>query len=163
MISRFSWILLLLAAFVVQSVLSRFLNVGSYIDLPLVMATWAALLRGERVGMAACSASGWISEALFGFGVKGISGLVRLFIGFALGLLGSRMLVSGFWARFALLLSVTVVDTRAFEWISPAFGVSPTVRPPDVMALRGSLNAAIGLLLLSLLERNRIVKDGDDR
>lgn len=155
MSTRLWWIGLMVAAFVVQSALSRFLNVGNYVDLPLVVAAWTALARGERVGMVAGATSGWISEALFGLGVKGVAGLVRLVIGFALGLLGSRILVSGFWARFALLLSVTVVDTRVFEWVAPAFGLAPTIRPPDAMALRGTINAIAGLLLLGLIEKNR--------
>jgi hypothetical protein len=99
------------------------------------------------------SLSGWISEALFGRGVKGVSGLIRLILGFALGILGSRFLVNGAMPRFLLLLTVTVVDTRAFEWIAPAFGMSPVQYSPIAMTVRGSINAVVGLILFALFER----------
>jgi hypothetical protein len=73
-------------------------------------------------------------------------------MGFALGLLGSRFLISGAVARFGLLLTVTVVDTRAFEWIAPAFGMSPVQYSPADMTTRGAINALVGLVLFALFE-----------
>ncbi len=146
---------LLLFAVFLQSGLSLFLPISAYVDLPLVVATWFALSRGEIAGMVGGSLSGWLSEALFGRGIKGVSGLIRLVIGFALGLLGSRFLISGAVPRFSLLLTVTVIDTRAFEWIAPAFGMSPVQYSPAAMAVRGFINAAVGLVLFALFERRR--------
>ena len=148
---------LLLFALILQSALSRFLPVSAFVDLPLVVATWFALSRGEILGMLGGSLSGWLSEALFGRGIKGVSGLIRLVLGFVLGLLGSRFLVTGTVPRFLLLLTVTVVDTRAFEWIAPAFGMSPQRYSPGAMAVRGSINAGVGLILFALFERRRVV------
>jgi hypothetical protein len=147
---------LLLFALFLQSGLSLFLPISAYVDLPLVVATWFALSRGEIPGMVGGSLSGWLSEALFGRGIKGVSGLIRLVIGFALGLLGSRFLISGAVPRFSLLLTVTVIDTRAFEWIAPAFGMSPVQYSPAAMAVRGFINAAVGLVLFALFERRRV-------
>lgn len=144
---------LLAAALLLQSGLSLFLPISAYLDLPLVVATWFALSRGELWGMVGGSLSGWVSEALFGRGVKGVSGLIRLVLGFALGILGSRFLVTGTIPRFVLLLTVTVVDTRAFEWIAPAFGMSPVQYSPAAMTVRGSINAVVGLVLFALFER----------
>lgn len=144
---------LLAAALLLQSGLSLFLPISAYLDLPLVVATWFALSRGELWGMVGGSLSGWVSEALFGRGVKGVSGLIRLVLGFALGILGSRFLVTGAIPRFVLLLTVTVVDTRAFEWIAPAFGMSPVQYSPAAMTVRGSINAMVGLVLFALFER----------
>lgn len=146
---------LLAAALLLQSSMSRFLPVSDYVDLPLVVATWFALSRGEILGMAGGSLSGWLSETLFGRGIKGVSGLIRLVLGFALGLLGSRFLITGAVARFSLLLTVTVIDTRAFEWIAPAFGMSPLQYSPAAMTVRGSINATVGLVLFALFERQR--------
>lgn len=146
---------LLVFALLLQSALSRFLPVSAYVDLPLVVATWFALSRGEILGMIGGSLSGWMTEALFGRGIKGVSGLIRLVIGFALGLLGSRFLITGALARFSLLLTVTVIDTRAFEWIAPAFGMSPVQYSPTAMTIRGSINATVGLVLFALFERQR--------
>lgn len=146
---------LLALALLLQSALSVFLPVSAYVDLPLVVATWFALSRGEIPGMIGGSLSGWLSEALFGRGTKGVSGLIRLVLGFALGLLGTRLLVTGSLARFSLLLTVTVIDTRAFEWIAPAFGMSPIQYSPVAMTVRGSINAAVGLVLFALFERQR--------
>lgn len=147
---------LLLLALFLQGALSRLLPVSAYLDLPLVVATWFALSRGEIPGMVGGSLSGWMSEALFGRGIRGVSGLIRLVLGFALGLLGSRFLVSGPVPRFSLLLIVTVIDTRAFEWIAPAFGMSPVRYSPGAMTVRGSINATVGLVLFALFERQRI-------
>jgi hypothetical protein len=147
---------LLVFALLLQSALSRFLPISAYVDLPLVVATWFALSRGEMLGMVGGSLSGWLSEALFGRGIKGVSGLIRLVLGFALGLLGSRFLISGAIPRFSLLLTVTVIDTRAFEWIAPAFGMSPVQYSPVAMTVRGSINAAVGLVLFALFERQRV-------
>ena len=144
---------LLAAALLLQSGLSLFLPISAYLDLPLVVATWFALSRGELWGMVGGSLSGWVSEALFGRGVKGVSGLIRLVLGFALGILGSRFLVTGAIPRFVLLLTVTVVDTRAFEWIAPAFGMSLVQYSPAAMTVRGSINAMVGLVLFALFER----------
>jgi len=146
---------LLVFALLMQSALSLFLPISAYMDLPLVVATWFALSRGEILGMVGGSLSGWLSEALFGRGIKGVSGLIRLILGFALGLLGSRFLITSALARFSLLLTVTVVDTRAFEWIAPAFGMSPLQYSPVAMTIRGSINATVGLVLFALFERPR--------
>lgn len=147
---------LLFFALMLQSVLSLFLPVSDYVDLPLVVATWFALSRGEMLGMVGGSLSGWLSEALFGRGIKGVSGLIRLILGFALGLLGSRFLITGALPRFSLLLTVTVIDTRAFEWIAPAFGMSPVQYSPTAMATRGFINATVGLFLFALFERRKV-------
>ena len=147
---------LLAAALLLQSGLSLFLPISAYLDLPLVVATWFALSRGELWGMAGGSLSGWVSEALFGRGIKGVSGLIRLVLGFALGILGSRFLITGAVPRFLLLLTVTVVDTRAFEWIAPTFGMSPIQYSPVAMTVRGSMNAMVGLVLFALFERRGV-------
>ena len=143
----------LLASLLLQGGLSLFLPVSAYVDLPLVVATWFALSRGEIPGMVGGSLSGWLSEALFGQGIKGVSGLIRLVLGFGLGLLGSRFLITGGVPRFSLLLTVTVLDTRAFEWMAPAFGISPVQYSPAAMTVRGSINAGVGLVLFALFER----------
>ena len=146
---------LLLFALMLQTALSLVLPISAYVDLPLVVATWFALSRGEIAGMVGGSLSGWMTEALFGRGIKGVSGLIRLVLGFAVGLLGSRLLITGAVPRFFLLLTVTVIDTRAFEWIAPAFGMSPVQYSPAAMTIRGSINAAVGLVLFALFERQR--------
>ncbi len=146
---------LLMFALLLQGGLSRFLPISDYVDLPLVVATWFALSRGEIHGMIGASLSGWLSEALFGRGIRGVSGLIRLVLGFALGLLGSRFLITGAVPRFFLLLTVTVIDTRAFEWIAPAFGMSPVQYSPGAMTMRGVINATVGLFLFALFERRR--------
>lgn len=144
---------LLLFALLLQGVLSLYLPVSDYVDLPLVVATWFALSRGEISGMVGGSLSGWLSEALFGRGIRGVSGLIRLVLGFALGLLGSRFLITGALPRFVLLLTVTVIDTRAYEFIAPAFGMSPVLYSPGAMTVRGTINATVGLVLFALFER----------
>lgn len=146
---------LLLFALLLQGVLSLYLPVSDYVDLPLVVATWFALSRGEIAGMVGASLSGWLSEALFGRGIRGVSGLIRLVLGFALGLLGSRFLITGALPRFVLLLTVTVVDTRAYEFIAPAFGMSPVQYSPGAMTVRATINAAVGLILFALFERRK--------
>ena len=153
--TNFIAVSLLFFSLLLQSGLSLFLPVSAYVDLPLVVATWFALSRGEIPGMVGGSLSGWFSEALFGRGIKGVSGLIRLVLGFALGLLGSRFLISGAVPRFSLLLTVTVIDTRAFEWIAPAFGMSPVQYSPTAMTVRGFINATVGLVLFALFERQR--------
>lgn len=144
---------LLLFALLLQGVLSLYLPISDYVDLPLVVATWFALSRGEISGMVGGSLSGWLSEALFGRGIRGVSGLIRLVLGFALGLLGSRFLITGTLPRFVLLLTVTVIDTRAYEFIAPAFGMSPVQYSPGAMTVRGTINATVGLVLFALFER----------
>jgi hypothetical protein len=146
---------LLLSALLLQSGLSLFVPISAYVDLPLVVATWFALSRGEVPGMVGGSLSGWLSEALFGRGIRGVSGLIRLVLGFALGLLGSRFLITGALPRFSLLLTVTVIDTRAFEWLAPAFGLSPLQYSPSAMTVRGSINATVGLALFALFEKQQ--------
>ena len=146
---------LLLFALLLQGALSLFIPISAYVDLPLVVATWFALSRGELHGMVGASLSGWLSEALFGRGIRGVSGLIRLVLGFALGLLGSRVLIVGALPRFFLLLTVTVIDTRAYEWIAPAFGMSPVQYSPGAMTIRGTINAAVGLVLFALFERRQ--------
>ena len=146
---------LLLFALLLQGALSLFIPISAYVDLPLVVATWFALSRGELHGMVGASLSGWLSEALFGRGIRGVSGLIRLVLGFGLGLLGSRFLITGALPRFFLLLTVTVIDTRAYEWIAPAFGMSPVQYSPGAMTIRGTINAAVGLVLFALFERRQ--------
>jgi hypothetical protein len=50
---------LLLMALLLQGALSRFVPISEFVDLPLVVATWFALSRGEIPGMVGGSL--WVS------------------------------------------------------------------------------------------------------
>ena len=145
----------LLAALVAQLLLVRLAPPGAAaaFDPFLLVLVQAALAGGERRGMLAGLASGWIQDALFAGPVLGLTALSKLLVGFGVGLASTRFLVSGAGPRALVLASAALLDVLLFERLAALLGVSLPDLPLDTLALRAALAALVGAPLLGALER----------
>ena len=103
--------------------------------------------------MLAGAAGGWIQDANFGGTVVGISGLSKLVVGFAVGVAGSRFLVTGPAQRLLALFAATLIDGLFLERLADVFGIP--ILPLSFAGLlgRAAVNAVVGTGLFLLLDR----------
>jgi rod shape-determining protein MreD len=117
-----------------------------------------ALRTSQRSSMAVGCASGlledyWLEPRLFG-----LNGLVKTFLGWALGGIGARFDLNSFWGRFAAGASVHVVDEGLQTALRRLFGdaVAPVgAATLAIRALTGGLLTALVLFMLGKFGTSR--------
>jgi rod shape-determining protein MreD len=148
-------LLLLLLAFVVQTLLSQLAPAQSRVLDPfLLVVVYCGLVGGETHGMLAGAAAGWIQDVHFGGSVLGMTALSKLVVGFLVGLAGARFLLAAPAARGLVVLVAALVDALLFSQMSTLFDVPTLPSSAFAIAGRAALNAAIGMLLFRLLDRH---------
>jgi hypothetical protein len=149
----------LLAALLVQSALSRIApGQARILDPFLLLVVYSGLVGGESHGMLAGLAAGWVQDVQFGGPVVGLSGLTKLVVGFAVGVAGSRFLLSGTGARVLVLFAAGLADALLFERLAQAFELPIQPLSPVALLTRVTLNALVGSPLYELLDR-RLIKE----
>ena len=144
----------ILAALLLQSALGRLLPGESrVVDLFLLVLVYCALTGGETFGMLAGGVAGWVQDIHFGGTVLGLSGLTKVLVGFAVGLAGSRFLLSGTGARTLVLLLTTVADGLIFEWLAAVFDVKTLSLSTGGLLTRAGVNAVLGVAVYTVLDR----------
>lgn len=141
-------------ALLVQTALSQLTPAPARLFDPfLVILVFCGLAGGEVHGMLAGAAGGWIQDAHFGGTVVGLSGLSKLVVGFAVGVAGSRFLVTGPAQRLLTLFTATLIDGLFLERLADVFGVP--ILPLSFAGLlgRAAVNAVVGTGLFALLDR----------
>ena len=144
----------LLLALLAQTALTRLAPAPARLFDPfLLILVFCGLAGGEVHGMLAGAAGGWIQDANFGGTVVGISGLSKLVVGFAVGVAGSRFLVTGPAQRLLALFAATLIDGLFLERLADVFGVP--ILPLSFAGLlgRAAVNAVVGTGLFFLLDR----------
>jgi rod shape-determining protein MreD len=153
--SRALWTAVALAgAVLVETALAHLVSSpGRYLDPFLLVVVYCGLVFGETHGMLAGSAAGWVQDAMFGGRVLGISALVKLLVGFAVGLAGGRFLIATTAARALVVLFASVADALLMQWLASVFSLEALILPPLALATRATLSALAGGLLFALVDQ----------
>lgn len=144
----------LLAALAAQLLLVRLAppGIAAAFDPFLLVLVQAALAGGERRGMLAGLACGWVQDSLFAGPVLGLTALSKLLVGFGVGLASTRFLVAGTGPRALVLACAALLDVLLFERLAALLGVSLPDLPLGTLALRATLTALVGAPLLGAIE-----------
>lgn len=126
---------------------------GRYLDPFLLVVVYCALTGGETHGMLAGVAAGWVQDVHFGGEVLGLSALAKLLVGFAVGVAGSRFLISTTSARALVLLLATTADALLVMWLASVFSIEAFPLSPVTLASRASLTAVVGGVLYAMIDR----------
>jgi rod shape-determining protein MreD len=146
--------LALVAALLLQTALTRVLPGHARIfDAFLLVMVYYGLAGGETEGMLVGALGGWIQDIQFGGSVLGLSGLTRVMIGFAVGTAGTRFHLSEPGPRALVLFLAALADGLVFSGIASAFEVGVTRLSPLEMLVRAGVNAAAGVVLFELVDR----------
>lgn len=144
----------LVAALAVQTALGQLLPAHARLFDPfLLVLVYCGLTGGDRHGMLAGAAAGWVQDVHFGGRVVGISGLTKLLVGYAVGWGGTRFHLGEPPTRAGVLFVATVVDALAFAQLSALFDVPVLPLSLGGLLARASLDALLGLAVYEVLER----------
>lgn len=107
---RLTWVLLtIFVAVTLQVTLARFTVGGRWVfDLVLVGVVYAALLWGPVAGMLTGTIGGLVQDLLSG-GVVGVGGLVKTFVGWAAGTIGTQFVLARPHARMLIVAAGTII------------------------------------------------------
>jgi rod shape-determining protein MreD len=143
----------LLAAFVVQTVLSRYLPfLIGYLDLFLVIAAAFGLSRGRMAGLLSGAAAGLLQDAFSG-GPLGFNGLSKTTVGYLAGIAGRHLIIRGWSTRILFFAVATIVDLLILAGVGYA-AEFPRVMGEGLAPLYLCIgNAFAGILLVRALER----------
>jgi rod shape-determining protein MreD len=152
---RIFWTILAIAlAAALQSGLSKvFPGTPLYFDPFLLLMIYCGLTYGETHGMLAGAVAGWVQDVLFSSQVAGLSGLTKLMVGFVVGLAGTRFLLVGPGPQILVLLAATTVDALVLQSLASVFGLRTHELSAAGLAIRSVVNALMGVILFSAIDR----------
>ncbi len=102
--------LALLAAFVFQTVLGRYLPFfGGYLDLFAVVAAGFGLVRGRMAGLVSGASAGLLQDAFSG-GLLGFNGISKTTVGYLAGIAGRHLIIRGWSTRILFFAVATLLD-----------------------------------------------------
>jgi rod shape-determining protein MreD len=120
----------------------------------LLVVLYCSLTYGETHGMLAGTVAGWVQDVLFGGQVAGLSALTKLLVGFFVGLAGTRFLLVGAAPQLLVIFASTIIDALALQSLASVFSIRTTELSAAGLALRAGVNALIGIILFSVLDRH---------
>lgn len=152
---RVFWTLLAIAvAALLQSGLGHLsVRIPLAVDPFLIVVLYCGLTWGETHGMLAGAVAGWVQDVLFGGQVAGLSGLTKLLIGFVVGLAGTRFLLVGPAPQILVLFAGTIVDGLVLQSLASVFSVRTDELSAAGLATRAAVNAILGVLVFTVLDR----------
>jgi len=144
----------IVAALLLQSALTRLApEQARVLDPLLLVVVYCALSGGELLGMLAGAAAGWVQDVHFGGSVLGVGGLAKLMVGFATGLAGAHLLLTGLAPRLLVVFAATLLDALLFERLAALFGLRTHELSYAGLLARASLNAVAGAAAFELIDR----------
>jgi rod shape-determining protein MreD len=143
----------LLAAFVLQTVLRRYLPfLGVYLDLFTVVAAGFGLARGRIAGLLSGASAGLLQDAFSG-GFLGFHGISKTTVGYLSGIAGRHLIIRGWWTRILFFAVATLLDLLILAVVGYAAEL-PRVMGEGFAPLYLCIgNAFAGILLMRALER----------
>jgi len=143
----------LLAAFVLQTVLGRYLPfLGVYLDLFTVVAAGFGLARGRIAGLVSGASAGLLQDAFSG-GLLGFNGISKTTVGYLSGIAGRHLIIRGWWTRILFFAVATLLDLLILALVGYAAEL-PRVMGEGFAPLYLCIgNAFAGILLMRALER----------
>ena len=124
----------------------------------LLVMVYCGLTRGETHGMLAGAAAGWVQDVVFGGRIVGISGLTKVIVGFVVGVAATRFLLVGIGPQILVVFSATVADAVITHSLASVFSIPTDELSAWGLALRGAVNAGVGVLLFAFVDR-RVRRD----
>ncbi len=119
----------------------------------LIVVVFFALRHGDTGGMLAGAAAGWIQDLHFGGPVLGLSALSKLVVGFCVGVVAARLLLTGRWGQLLLILGATLMDVLLFERLVAFFDVPAEPVSITLLLARATVTAAVGTGVLAFVDR----------
>lgn len=152
---RMFWtVLAVAAAALLQSGLGNVSGrVAHTFDPFLLVVLYCGLTYGETHGMLAGAVAGWVQDVLFGGQVAGFSALTKLMVGFVVGLAGTRFLLAGPAPQILVIFAATIVDGLVLQSLASVFNIRTDELSATGLAIRGGVNAMVGVLLFSVVDR----------
>jgi rod shape-determining protein MreD len=142
-------ILVLFAAIVVESLLPRYWSAFSYVDLPLIVTVYFALMRDPILGMLTGYAAGLSGDLVPGSGpIVGVGGFSKTIIGFLVATIAVRFSLEGPLVRVLVLGLSSVVNSVLFVGLHNLMDHAVTDEmSPERVAMRVAFEAAANLIL----------------
>lgn len=146
-------IVALVAAFVLQTVLGRYLPfIGAYLDLFAVVAAGFGLVRGRMAGLLSGASAGLLQDAFSG-GLLGFNGISKTTVGYLAGIAGRHLIIRGWSTRILFFALATLLDLAILAVVGYAAEL-PRVVGEGLAPLYLCIgNAFAGILLVRVLER----------
>ena len=143
----------LLAAFIFQTVLSRYLPfLNGYLDLFVVVAAAFGLARGRMAGLLSGASAGLLQDAFSG-GLLGFNGISKTTVGYLAGIAGRHLIIRGVSTRILFFALATLLDLLILAGVGYAAEL-PRVVGEGLAPLYLCIgNAFAGILLMRVLER----------
>ncbi len=143
----------LLAAFVLRTVLGRYLSFFSdYLDLFAVVAAGFGLARGRMAGLLSGALAGLLQDAFSG-GLLGLNGISKTTVGYFSGIAGRHLIIRGWSTRSLFFALATLLDLLILAIVGYA-AEHPRVVGEGFAPLYLCIgNAFAGILLVRVLER----------
>jgi cell shape-determining protein MreD len=146
--------LALLSALVIQTTLSQIVPARvQTLDPFLLVVVYCGLSGGEMHGMLSGAVAGWIEDASFGGPVVGLSGLSKLLVGFGVGLVSGRFLITGPGLRLLLVFTAATLDALFVEQFASTFDIRISELSLPALLGRSAANALLGAGLYELVDR----------
>jgi cell shape-determining protein MreD len=144
----------IVAALLLQSGLSQIApGQARILDPFLLVLVYCALTGGEVHGMLTGTAAGWVQEIHFGGGIKGLSGLTKVVVGFGVGVAGGRFLLARPGPRLLVIFVATLFDALLLEGLASTFEVRAQGLSASGLLTRGAVNAVVGATLFEVVDR----------
>lgn len=105
--------LVIVAALLLQMLLSKYLGVFQYIDLPLLVTVYFGLQRAPVLGMVTGMIAGLGGDAVVG-GILGVGGFSKTLIGYLVGVASVRLSLENPLARLAVVAVASAASTVMF-------------------------------------------------
>jgi rod shape-determining protein MreD len=144
-------ILAVVAAFALQTTLTRYIRGSTTVDLMVVVVVYVALTSGPVAGLLTGTLAGLVQDAMT-TGVIGIGGLAKTLVGFLAGIIGAQFIVAQPLPRFLVFFGASLLHTLVSVGLYTVlnlrhFGTSYTTALGQAVG-----NAAVGVVAFQLVE-----------
>lgn len=124
----------------------------------LLVVVFFALRHGDSSGMLVGGVAGWLQDLHFAGPVLGLSALSKLVVGFCVGLVSSRLFLTGGGERALVVLGAALMDALLFERLVSFFDLPAQPISLGLMAGRAALTALFGLAIFTFADRRILAR-----
>lgn len=150
---RWGLIVIPLAAILFQVYVPRFFNYLQFLEMPLLVTIYFALMRRDQVaGVFIGAAIGLVQDSL-SHQPLGMFGIVKTFVGYSAASVGMRFDVDHIVLRFLLALFFYCFHQFLYWMLSGVFLGQRALLDVQQMLIVGLLNAAVGISLFHFLDK----------
>ena len=160
-ISRFNWAAMLgipLAAILFQVYVPQFIRSLGYLELPLLVTVYFALMRRSPVVGVFFGAGVGLTQDSLSHHPLGMFGIVKTLVGYFAATVSQRFEVENSWVRLVLAFFFFFFH-QFFYWVlTQALSGEKAQFEPAQTLVRGVLNAAVALPLYRILDKLKVTE-----